>query len=103
MTWAGSISPRAAKKANAKLAVLSGTRAQKSKMAAYEKKTKDEGSTHQTAEVPSNEINHPTNQRKGSFGRVSKGGSARGGAAPTRNQIDQAAMQAKKFVPGSNV
>jgi hypothetical protein len=71
--FAGSISPKAAKKANAKLAVLRKTRAQKSKMAAFESKSKDEDGM-KNAEIPTNEINHPTNQRKGTAGRVSKGG-----------------------------
>jgi hypothetical protein len=71
--FAGSFSPKAAKKVNAKLAVLRKTRAQKSKMAAFEHKDKDEGGTKK-AEIPTGEINHPTNQRKGSVGTVSKGG-----------------------------
>lgn len=70
--FAGSISPRAAKKANAKLAVLRKTRVQKGKMAAFEHKEKDEGTAR--GEVPRNEIDHPTNQHKGTAGRVSKGG-----------------------------
>lgn len=101
--YAGSISPKAAGKLNAKLAVLRKTRPQKSKMAAFEAKGKDEGSAHKKAEVPSNEINHPTNQKRGSFGRVSKGGSAKGNTAPTSRQINQKPMQGKRWVPGSNV
>jgi hypothetical protein len=72
--FAGSISPKAATKVNAKLAVLRKTRAQKTKMAAFEHKHKDEGFDPVKAEIPVNEIDHPTNQKKGSAGRVSKGG-----------------------------
>lgn len=122
MPRVGSISPKAQAKLNGKLAVLRQTRPQKSKMAAFSTSTKDEGSAHKRAEVPSNEINHPTNQRdrvgskpsapgKGKgrainstlAGTRSTGGQARGGTAPTRRQIDQGAMQSKKWIPGSNV
>lgn len=71
--FAGSISPKAGKKLAGKLAVLRKTRPQKSKMAAFEAKEKDEGGTKK-AEIPVGEINHPTNQHKGSAGTVSKGG-----------------------------
>lgn len=70
--FAGSISPRAAKKLNGKLAVLRATRHQKGKMAAFDRKEKDEGKAK--GEIPRREIDHPTNQHKGSVGRVSKGG-----------------------------
>jgi hypothetical protein len=73
----GSISPKAAATLNSKLAVLRQTRPQKSKMAAFNKSEKDEGSAHKKAEIPNREINHPTNQGGGAaYGRrVSKGGS----------------------------
>ena len=79
--FAGSISPKAGKKlkaglADAKLAILRQTRAQKSKMATFEHKERDEGKLAQRAEVPNNEINNKTNQGGSAMhGRhVSKGG-----------------------------
>jgi hypothetical protein len=76
MPRAGSISPKAAATLNSKLAVLRGTRPQKSKMAAFNHSEKDEGSAHKKAEIPNREINHPTNQGgSAAHGRrVSKGG-----------------------------
>lgn len=100
---AGSISPKAAKKLNGKLAVLRKTRAQKSKMAAFNASTKDEGKVQQKAEIPAREINHPTNQRDRVGSTPSKGAQARGGIVPTRKQIDQGPMQSKKWVPGSDI
>jgi hypothetical protein len=70
----GSISNKARATLNSKLAVLRGTRPQKSKMAAFGGRSKDEGSTAK-AEIPGNEINNKTNQsKKGAVGSVSKGG-----------------------------
>jgi hypothetical protein len=71
--FAGSISPKAGKKLAGKLAVLKQTRAQRSKMAAFEAKSKDEGGTAK-AEIPVGEINSATNQAKKGVGTVSKGG-----------------------------
>jgi hypothetical protein len=99
----GTISAKAGAALNKKLAVLKQTRAQNSKMAAFAGRSKDEGSTHQKAEVPNNEINNKTNQRDRIGSKPSAGGQARGGTAPKRTQIDQGAMQGKKWIPGGNV
>lgn len=96
----GSISPKAAKKLNGKLAVLRGTRPQKSRMAAFDHKAKDEGKTQQRAEVPGNEIDHPTNQRDRIGSTPSKGGQARGGAEPRTGHINQGSQQRPKFPAG---
>lgn len=90
MAMAGSISPRAAKRLNGKLAVLRKTRAQKGKMAAFESKSKDEGNTK--AEIPRNEIDHPTNQGgSAAHGRhVSAGGGiGKAESGATAVHIDQ--------------
>jgi hypothetical protein len=116
----GAVSAKAG--AKFKPAILSQTRAQKTKMAKFTKRDKDEGSAHKKAEVPSNHISHPTNQRdrigstpsapgKGRGGgapaairgTTSSGGQARGGTVPTRKQIDQGPMQGKKWIPGGGV
>jgi hypothetical protein len=97
----GSISAKSA--AKFKPTILKQTRSQKGKMAAFNRSEKDEGSAHKSAEVPTNEINHPTNQRDRIGSKPSKGGQARGGTVPKRTQIDQAPMQGKKWIPGSNV
>lgn len=112
--------PKAAAKLNSKLAVLRGTKPQKSKMAAFNTSTKDEGG-RKKAEIPGNEINNKTNQRdrvgskpspsgRGNNtatavtrGTTSTGGQSKGNVAPKRSQIDQGAMQSKKWVPGSDV
>jgi hypothetical protein len=97
----GSISSKAA--AKFKPAILKQTRSQKGKMAAFDGRQRDEGSAHKKAEVPGNEINHPTNQRDRIGSTPSKGGQARGGTAPKRTQIDQGSMQGKKWIPGGGV
>jgi len=97
----GAISAKAA--AKFKPAILRQTRAQKGKMARFDGRSKDEGSAHKKAEVPSNHISHPTNQRDRVGSTPSKGGQARGGTVPTRKQIDQAPLQGKKWIPGSGV
>ncbi len=72
--FAGSISPKAAKKANAKLAILRKTRAQKGKMAAFDGKAKDEGK-NASAAFNREEIDQAATQsKKGAVGSVSKGG-----------------------------
>jgi hypothetical protein len=83
--FAGSISPKAAKKANAKLSVLRKTRPQKSKMAAFDGKSKDEGGTAK-AEIPVGEINHPTNQ--GGSARNGRRVSAGGGIGKAESQVN---------------
>jgi hypothetical protein len=73
--FAGSVSPKAAKKANAKLQVLRQTRAQRGKMAAFDGKSKDEGKVAGGAGLHRNEIDAPATQSKqGAVGRVSTGG-----------------------------
>lgn len=98
--FAGSISPKAAKKLNGKLAVLRGTRAQRGKMAAFEAKEKDEGKTAQRAEIPSREINHPTNQAKKGVGAVSKGGGIGKAESQERSAHIDAPRNAKTFPAG---
>jgi hypothetical protein len=71
--FSGSISPKAAKKANAKIAVLKKTRAQAGKMAAFEQKTKDEGKSPAAA-IHRHEIDQAATQAKKGIGTVSKGG-----------------------------
>lgn len=86
--FAGYISPKAAKKLNGKLAVLRGTRAQKSNMAAFDRKEKDEGKA--VGEIPHREIDHPTNQAKKGVGTVSKGGGiGKAESHVTATHIDQ--------------
>jgi hypothetical protein len=97
----GAISAKAA--AKFKPAILAQTKSQRGKMAAFDGRERDEGSAHKKAEVPSRHINHPTNQRDRIGSTPSKGGQARGGTAPKRSQIDQAPMQAKKWIPGDKV
>lgn len=76
MAYGYAFSPKAAKKANAKLSVLRQTRAQKSKMAAFESKNKDDeqGVDRQLLKV--GEINDKVHQGgSAAHGRhVSKGG-----------------------------
>jgi hypothetical protein len=100
MARLGSISPKAQSRLNGKLAVLRKTRAQKTRMAAFDGKAKDEGSTK--GEIPVTEINHPTNQAK-KMGNPSKGGRAGGERQFRSNQINDKSLQSKKWVPGSDV
>jgi hypothetical protein len=67
------------------------------KMAAFEDRTKDEGSVHQTGEVPANEINHPTNQRKKKVGTVSKGGGVGREGQVDGSEIEAAEQQKPNF------
>jgi hypothetical protein len=61
------------------------------KMAGFEDPEKDEAGVKKKAEVPSNEINHPTNQGRGLVpqGEISRGGRAGRGGQPTNRHIDQ--------------
>jgi hypothetical protein len=70
------------------------------KMAKFEHKRKDEGSKDR-GEIPPTEINHPTNQRLGKIGTVSKGGQVGKGAQPTVNAINQ--DQTPKFPAGDRI
>lgn len=72
--WAGSISPKAGKKLNSKLAVLRGTRPQKSKMTSFHNKVKDEGQLENHGLSYEAHINQSMFQKKGTVGKVSKGG-----------------------------
>lgn len=72
--WPGSISPKAGKKLGAKLAVLRGTRPQKGKMTKFDHKGKDEGELHNQGIGDDTEINEHEFQKKGTVGKVSKGG-----------------------------
>lgn len=72
--WPGSISNKAGKKLNGKLAVLRGTRSQKGKMTKFDHKQRDEGELHNTGLAEDTEINESVHQKKGTVGRVSKGG-----------------------------
>jgi hypothetical protein len=67
------------------------------KMADFDDPTKDEGSVHQRGEIPGNEIEHPTNQARKRFGRVSRGGDVNASGNPKANQINQADYQRPSF------
>ena len=96
----GSISAKAGARLNAKLAVLRGTRPQKSKMAAFNRREKDEGDTKR-AEIPVNEINHPTNQ---AGGRPTKGGGVGKPESQVKsNQINDKSMTGKRWPAGGDV
>src|ERR1700730_4547151 len=87
----------------AKPAILNKTTVQASKMAHFNSKKgkRDQGGIKDRGEVPTNEINHPTNQKTGSPGSVSKGGGVHKGGQPTVDAIDQA--QNPKFPGGAAV
>ena len=97
----GSISPKQMQK----LAVLRGTRSQKSKMAPFEHKDKDEGQAHGKGhpDYSVDEINERATQRRCTAGRVSKGGQARGGTEPHSGHINYGAFGKPAFPPGSKV
>lgn len=107
------ISPKQQAKADAKLQVLRGTRVQKSKMAPFMSKKKDEGDPGKRGipEVSVGEINNKRVQDEGgSYGTSgkreppSKGGRAgpvRGGISV--KEIDRADYQTPKFPSGGNV
>jgi hypothetical protein len=68
------------------------------KMTDFDDETKDEGAIRQTGEVPDDEINHPTNQKKKKVGAVSKGGGAGREKQVEADQIDD--MQRPAFPHG---
>ena len=109
LVGSGQVSAKVAGAYKGKLAVLRATRPQNSKMAPFNKASKDEGSAHKKAEIPGNEINHPTNQKDvagfGFKGRApaSKGGRVGKTGQVSRGQIDAASMQSKKWIPGGGV
>jgi len=89
----------------AKLQVLRGTRAQKSKMAPFNQKVKDEG--HQRNKgIPAtrvNEINGPNQDSGGKYGTPSKGGRVNHGGQPGVNAINQSDYVNPKFPSGGKV
>jgi hypothetical protein len=96
----------------AKLQVLRGTKAQKSKMAPFEQKTKDEGSTRSKgiSQMRVNEINNKQVQDQGgSYGTSgkreppSKGGRAGSPGQYHVNEINRGDYQTPKFPAGGNV
>lgn len=78
-----------------------------SKMAIFSDKSSSGTGTGLRGEVPTNEINHRTNQKTGTPARAgglpSRGGQARGGTAPRVDSIDQGSLQRPKFPPGASV
>ena len=89
----------------AKLQVLRGTRAQKSKMAPFEQKTKDEGSVRNKGipAVRTNQINGPNQDNGGKYGNPSKGGSVNKTGQVSVNEINRGDYQKPKFPAGGNV
>ena len=89
----------------AKLQVLRGTKAQKSKMAPFMSKQKDEG--HQRNKgIPAvrvNEINGPNQDKGGRFGTPSKGGRVNKTGQVSVNEINRGDYQSPKFPAGGNV
>lgn len=83
----------------AKLQVLRGTKAQKSKMAPFMQKTKDEGHQNNKGipEARVNQINGPAQDKGGKFGNPSKGGSAGTEGQYHVNEINRADKQTPKF------
>lgn len=84
-----------------KPAILNKTKPQASKMAPFDDKAgrNDQGAGRERAEVPVNEINHPTNQ--GGKTGVSKGGSVGKSGQPSANAINE--DQGPEFPRGGTV
>lgn len=89
----------------AKLQVLKGTKAQKSKMAPFEQKTKDEGHQRNRGipQATVNQINGPGQDKGGKYGNPSRGGSAGPEGQTHVNEINRADYQKPKFPPGGKV
>jgi hypothetical protein len=90
----------------AKLQVLRGTKAQKSKMAPFMQKTKDEGHPRNNGipEMDTNQINNKRVQDAGGkYGTPSKGGRQTLGGQPKVGEINNGASQRPKFPSGGNV
>lgn len=84
----------------AKLQVLRGTKAQKSKMAPFEQKTKDEGDRDNLGiqEMRVNQINNKRVQDAGGkYGNPSKGGSVNKTGQVSVNEINRGDYQKPKF------
>lgn len=102
--FAGSISPKAAKKANAKLSVLRQTRAQKGRMAAFDGKAKDEGTDAGGTVIRRNEIDAPATQsKKGAVGSVSKGGGIGAAESAVKVAVDPTPANRKTWPKGGGV
>lgn len=86
---------------------MAGTKPQKSKMASFEGKSKDEGKAHGKGrtEVSVDEINERAVQDKGGkFGTPSKGGRVAGAEAQVKTgEINNAAEQKPKFPKGDKI
>lgn len=89
----------------AKLQVLRGTRVQKSKMAPFEQKSKDEGALGNKgiAQARVGQINGPGQDKGGKFGTPSKGGRAGPAGQYHVNEINRADKQTPKFPAGSKM
>lgn len=89
----------------AKLQVLRGTRAQKSKMAPFMQKTKDEGATRSKGAplARTNQINGPDQDKGGKYGNPSRGGSVNKAGQVSVNEINRGDYQTPKFPSGGNV
>jgi hypothetical protein len=90
----------------AKLQVLRGTKAQKSKMAPFMQKTKDEGDRDNLG-IPEMRVNQINNKRVqdagGKYGNPSKGGSVNKTGQVSVNEINRGDYQTPKFPAGGNV
>ena len=89
----------------AKLQVLRGTKVQKSKMAPFEQKTKDEGNLRNkgVATVRVNQINGPDQDKGGKYGTPSKGGTVGKTSGISVSEINRGDYQTPKFPSGGNV
>lgn len=90
----------------AKLQVLRGTKAQKSKMAPFMSKQKDEGDPGKKGipEINVGQINNSRVQDKGGkYGTPSKGGSVGKTGQVSVDEINRADYQSPKFPSGGNV
>ena len=104
-------SGRISDKQMSKLKVLRGTTSQRSKMAPFERKDKDEGDVGRgnRGELRPHEINHEGRQDKGgSWGTSGYGPPTKGGRAGKEGQlhvkqIDKPKMQHPKFPRGGDV
>jgi hypothetical protein len=96
----GLISPRSMSKLTRNFRTGRDDAGVPTEMTDFNDETKDEGSIHQTGEVPDDEINHPTNQKKKKIGQVSKGGGAGREEQLEADHIDDARMQQPTFPHG---
>lgn len=89
----------------AKLQVLRGTKAQKSKMAPFDSKQKDEGHPRNKGipQMRVNQINGPAQDKGGKYGTPSKGGGVNKTGQVSVNEINRMDYQSPKFPAGGNV